>query len=663
MYNNYKNPFATFNTNGMPSEQLSELFTDPFKYINKTRQDITSDSSSIIFVGSRGTGKTMLLRQLSYNVQKVSLDGLSFWDKVNIEKFVGVYFRIDNVMLRRLESISDYAPNLASFSENIFTHFFELTIFKDILEFIKILLNDKNLEKTNEIYKTIILELTSLLNLEENKCFSDIDEMISYIVKQINYVWRFQSKKSIDINNTVTFEPECNLILQGRLTDEFLNKPIFKLLGLEDINLLVLIDEFESFSERQQKIFNTAMRFTKEKGVRYRIGMRPYGFKTYGTLDNDDFVKVGRDYQEVELGFRFVGKGTETYIELVKEVANKRLSLVECFKGKTIESFLGKTEIYEEEAKLIVKGRDKHIDEYLKIINKERKEQNLNEIDKKDFTNLRDENPLFELENLRLLRNHSIEYVEKAFNDYKSKKPYEAGKERAKYANDYENKYKLSFIFILCTIYSAERKAYYGFKDYCLMSSGILGHFIELCRRAFDKAYFDNSESLLLGKQISPAIQTDAAYAASQKERDMVERITEHGKKLKIFIDNLGSVFSCIHMDKLIRYPETNLFPVSGSLSDDNQELLKVACRWALIIKKNNMQDPNASGKKGDIYFINRMFAPTFKISYRTRGGFNPVLVTDEYFTPDFSPESILKNVKTIESNTELQLTLLDMEE
>ena len=658
---NYKNPFATFNTNGMPSEQLSELFTDPFKSINKTRQDVISDTSSIIFVGSRGTGKTMLLRQFSYNVQKIALNVYpTFLDKINAEKYIGVYFRLDKAHLKSLDTLSDYVTDLKSFSDNVFIHFFELTIFKDILEIVKILLNDKKLASLDDTYKKIISKLVSLFNLEKAPDFSDIDEIITYVVTQINYVWRFQSQKAIDINGTVKFEPDCNLILQGRLTDEFLIKYIFEDLGLNDVNVLVLIDEFENFSEGQQRAFNTAMRFTKERGVRYRIGMRPYGFKTYGTLDNIDFVKVGRDYQEVELGFPFVGKGKETYIELVKEVANKRLSLVECFKGMTIDTFLGKSENLEEEAKSIVKERDKHITEYLKLINKERKAQKSSEIKKCDFTNLRDENPLYEMENLLLLlRGYDIKFVEKAFSDYKNKLP---SKEREKYANDYEKKYKLSFLFILCTIYSSERKGYYGFKDYCLMSSGILGHFIDLCRRVFDIAHFNDPDSLLSGEQIPTTLQTEAAYTASQKEREMIVRIDECGKKLENFINNLGNVFSCIHKDKLIRYPETNIFPVSYSLSDINQKLLENACKWALIIKKPNMQDPNGNGKKGDIYFINRMFAPVFKISYRTRGGFNPVIVTDEYFKSDFSPESVLKSIKNADLNSESQLSLLDFE-
>jgi hypothetical protein len=78
------------------------------------------------------------------------------------------------------------------------------------------------------------------------------------------------------------------------------------------------------------------------------------------------------------------------------------------------------------------------------------------------------------------------------------------------------------------------------------------------------------------------------------------------------------------------------------------------------------MQDASASGEKKEIYFINRMFAPAFKISYRTRGGLNPITVTDEYFTSNFNPQSVLLTKKEkarkpkVENNMQLQLDFFD---
>jgi len=177
------------------------------------------------------------------------------------------------------------------------------------------------------------------------------------------------------------------------------------------------------------------------------------------------------------------------------------------------------------------------------------------------------------MENLRLLlKGETLDYVNKAFSDYLNGIQSE---EQKKYLNDYDNKYKLLFVFVLCSIYQIERKGYYNFTDYCHLSSGIIGYFIELYRKAFEFAYFRGRESMF-GGCISKKIQTDEAYEVVRSERDMIRRIAIYGGRLKIFIGNIGNAFNHIHKDMSMRYPETNLFPVNlDSLSVENKKLHK----------------------------------------------------------------------------------------
>jgi hypothetical protein len=662
---NYKNPFTEYDSNVMSSEQISTLFTEPFDLCDIDANAITSERSPILFVGGRGTGKTMVLRQFSYNVQRISLPNrTTFLDRVKETKYIGVYFRVDNPLLRSLDLISTYS-NQKGFAESIFTHYFELTIFKDYLEVIKMFLSDAEIAFDNKLYKKIISELKQLLacsDVPEVKDYTNIDELLMFVIEEINYIWKYQSKKAIDIDDTVNFTPRCSIIFQGRLSNEFLNTSILETLGVGDANILLLIDEFENFSEVNQRVINTAMRFAKEKGARFRIGMRPYGFKTTGTLDDNDFIKEGRDYREVKFGFSVIKKNNKTpYWILVKNIAEKRLALIPAFKDRCIVDFLGETEDLETEAKEVVKGRDKHIDIYIKLIN----EQNNKSYTKNDFAPLRHENPLYEMENLRLLLNgngigSSIESVAEAFSDYISNKKSDGNQ---KYANDYDNKYKLTFVFVLCSMYRVEKKGYYSFTDYCQLSSGIVGGFIELCRRAFDIAYFKEREALFDGK-ISSRIQTEAAYDYAQSEREMIQRIAIYGGKLNTFIDNIGNAFGVIHKDVYMRYPETNLFPtVLDNLSEENRKLIELACTWSLLVKKTNMQDSQAKNQKQDIYYLNRVLAPMYKISYRTRGGLNPILVSNNYFETSFDPNNVLSNKskKTFSNQNKVQTTQLTL--
>jgi hypothetical protein len=84
-------------------------------------------------------------------------------------------------------------------------------------------------------------------------------------------------------------------------------------------------------------------------------------------------------------------------------------------------------------------------------------------------------------------------------NDYIKGEKTDAGK---KYHNDYINKYKLSLSFLFCSIYRTN-KLYYSFNTFAFLSSGIIGHFIELCRIAFDEASWADSEKLVTEGVIS----------------------------------------------------------------------------------------------------------------------------------------------------------------
>ena len=634
----YKNPFSDFDSNVMTSKQIADYFTEPYESFTIPESKIIEDKSPIIFIGGRGTGKTMLLRQFSYNVQKITYNE-TYYDKIKRTHYIGIYFRVDKPLLQSLSVLGQYST-YNNFEENIFTHFFELTIFKEYLEIIKFI--EKQINVNDLTYQEILNELKGLLPLKKDRDFIDIDALIEFIVNQINYIWLYQSRKSIDIDNSVNFEPECNLVLQGKLSDEFCKTNILKKLGLDNTSILLLIDEFESFSEKQQMVINAAMRYNKDYGIRLRIGMRPYGFKTFDTVNSEDFIKEGRDYSKIEFDNPLVGKkNNKSYFDLIKRISQKRLVTVPAFAQKKIEDILGKDENLEQEAKEIVKGKTKHFTVYLKEINKIRKSNTELTID--SIKEIRDENPLYEMECLRLLlKGKSLEYVKKALYDYKNKIK---SQEATKFKNDYNNKYKLSFVFVLCSIYKREKKEYYGFYDYCYISSGIVGAFIELCRRAFDLAYFRDSIGLECGK-ISKEIQTDAAYEFSYAEKDMIKR-SRYGDKLNILINNLGNTFSVIHRDIFLRYPETNMFPYGSGLTAENKQLFNEACKWSLIFKKSNDQVSSSNNNSQEMYILSRVFSPAFKISYRTRGGLNPIKqLSDDFFSTNYKPEFILKNKK-----------------
>ena len=166
----YKNPFSDFDSNVMSSKQIADFFTEPYESFTIPESKIIEDKSPIIFIGGRGTGKTMLLRQFSYNVQKISYNNESYYDKIKRTKYIGVYFRIDKPLLQSLSALGQYS-SFDNFEESIFTHFFELTIFKEYLEIIKLIERQLDLSVNDVTYQEILAELKGLVSVKNNQNF------------------------------------------------------------------------------------------------------------------------------------------------------------------------------------------------------------------------------------------------------------------------------------------------------------------------------------------------------------------------------------------------------------------------------------------------------------------------------------------------------------
>jgi len=112
-----------------------------------------------------------------------------------------------------------------------------------------------------------------------------------------------------------------------------------------------------------------------------------------------------------------------------------------------------------------------------------------------------------------------------------------------KYRRDYIDKYKLSLTFLLCSIYR-KNKQYYSFNTFSYLSSGIVGHFIELCRKSFSIADWGDNEKLLSEGIIKNDFQNKAATDFSNSEKLQIGRIEKYGGLVSRFIENIGNVFS-----------------------------------------------------------------------------------------------------------------------
>ena len=607
----YKNPFNDYSANVVAPKTILEYWCSPFQIqknlagLNET--SVYSEKNPIVFMGGRGSGKTMFLRFWSYSVQKElyltekkEKNEQSLLESILSSGGIASYIRIDGPALRSFEGFGVKEE----IWDIIFMHYFELIVGRSFLKTIKDLIDIGELEKPKT--ESFITGLKSLFSLNSENI--DINNIINYVEEEIETVTRYRSEVAIFESKFLPRKlfPSKSLSFGiPRLCRTIFSE--FK----ESFNFIILIDEYENFMECQQRMINSLIKFSEE-GVTFRLGMRLEGFRTYGTINNDDFIKEGRDYQ-LFVFEEIMNLNSEGYQDYLIQIAKKRLETVPEFKDKDftdIKHILGTREVLLDEVLDLVKNnRYKHFDFFSKSL----------PANAKDL--LASQNPIIELlAIIKVLRGDNIELISKAVNDFNDGIKSD-GSEKLKY--DYNNKYRLSLTILFNSIHR-KNKLYYSFNTFSYLSSGIVGHFMELCRKSFQYAEFEGREKLFTEGTISKEIQNKSAKDIASREFQMVRRIENYGGEIYRMTENLGNIFRLYHVDELLRYPETNQFTVDQeTIQEPYREMFRTAIKWSIIQPKKRLQHSSPGKGRTQLYTLNRIFSPIFNITYRTRGGVN----------------------------------------
>ncbi|MEW8522569.1 MAG: hypothetical protein AB2552_05905 [Candidatus Thiodiazotropha endolucinida] len=634
----YKNPFSDYHANQIDVQSLLEYWCDPFSIFAKSglsETDVYQESGPLVFMGGRGSGKTMFLRQCSIDVQcerfkQLKGNNKSFIEYINKLGGLGIYVRFDGAALKSFEG-----SNLTEeVWRNLFIHYFELYMAREILTALKIVDDTEDLSNSKSL-TTFFNQISKLLGCSRN--LNSFQGVIDETTSRLNEVTDFRALVGFQPGSFKPTKPFISQSLCYKIPK--IAKNCFSKFT-QRTNFLLLIDEYENFSPQQQQVINTLLKFVYP-GLTFRIGMRRNGWRTFATVNNDDFVKEGRDYRKYVFE-EILHSKSSGYQVFLKEIAQKRLECIPVLKEKgftDITYFLGEKEDLEVEALKIVDGKPQRIDHFFKS-----KFPSLKNVKLKS-----NNNPLLRvLAFIWIIRGENPETTQNAVYELENFDK----KKRSKLANklqyDLVNKYRLSLTIILASIYRTH-KQYYSFNTFSYLSSGIVGHFIELCRYAFRYAEFD-SNTQFVGEPIPIYLQAKAAREVAFDEIQQIKRIEKHGVRLYRLAENLGSIFRKYHLDLKIRYPETNQFSLDESdFEGESKDAFDAALMWSVIQKKPKLQQSVPGTKKTEIYILNRIFSPIFDISYRTRGGINEIYDHDKFL--ELINKNDVQPHRTLDSN------------
>lgn len=633
----FKNPFTRKWGEDYKAEELTTIFSEFIIPLIPSFFDFPN----VFLYGGSGTGKTMLLRYLSFDIQKsyfekekgeiTNLDEFFEYSSERVNKalgrkinFLGIYSKLTEIPTSLFENKCHNKQQ----EQILFKFYLDLEIsIKFISSLMGLIEHYTNIQNKKRIEAKILDCVKSCSDIPKSAKFSDI---LKHLTDKKNQIDMYLG--SFDINNSGVTSNELPRFSVSGLFELFINLVEVLQTQVEefrDINIYILLDEYERIEEHLKIVINSIIR-SRNEFLKLKISLRRYGFTTSRTLNPSDFVLIGRDAELIDLEY-ICRHSKSKYKRLLLDIARKRLESEQFFQSRQItdiRKLLKSITIESEASNLILEKR-------VKLEHRKRFEAFLSLYETADFDETMktvecDENILIEKLNMLLVKRRIIYqkrgvkkrklYSNSEISDMATdfmRKP----RERSSYFYLYE-KNKLALLFQLVNEYGKynKRKIYAGFDTFAALSGGFIAWFLDLCYSTIENTRDKGFPNDLL--EIGVDLQRKAAEKVAWDFLDNVVRNLERiGDDIYYFVLNTGAFFRALYLDELLREPEpTYVNTKITGLKDTSQQIIKTAHYWSVLQSKIPMRPKEAGEPLPDVHILHPILAPVFQISYRTRG-------------------------------------------
>lgn len=623
----FKNPFDDYNANPLAPDLIMQYWCTPFstgalKDFDEKR--FFTEKMPIVLQGSRGSGKTTILKYFSFPVQceRAAQSNISVAQQIKNDAGVGFYLRCDKSFLSMFHAV--FAVVVQDRWLSCFKHYLELFFAKNLLSVIVAIQYEKYLSE-DELIKEL-----KLRQFDEKLELNTVKELEEYLTSELSYINKFKNEA---LFTKAPFEPAhiWDFYELSKVLIEVTKKHIP---DFYDINFLLLIDEFENLPVDLQKMFNNMIKFC-DAGMSIRIGRRSENERiiTKETVNSVEYLREGNDYRLIILDYQ--GKEIQKLKPYLLGIARKRLAAFEGIDVPTdLSKILGDMEDFDAECSRVAGNKNTHL---FLLLRENKRIASDRELESQIIQIIANPERRIAEALCALWVSRCAEAEDPiasarlacgAMNAYFEKKEHPL---KEKFKNDYINKYRYALTAFICSAYKKD-KSYYSFNTLCYLSEGNTRIFINLCKAIISDALFYEKLKFIETGRISYESQSRAIKEYSIAEFDSVCSIIENGKSIKDLILSIGNVFSDYHKDRLVRYPETTQFSFyPDELSESSKEIMEYAESWALISRRKEPQRLSAGTKQeGYLFALNRVFSPMFNISYRIRGGVNVFFSAEE---------------------------------
>lgn len=617
MPSNRDNPFSLTYSAHMSDEEIDQLWVDlSIDGVSKVK-----DKHAVIVIGGKGCGKTHLMRYHSFPLQQRRHSKQDSLAGIQSDGYIGIYMRCGGLMASRFSG-KGYPDELW---ESLFEYSIELYLAEQLLAIIC------QLGEQVKFNETVSRKLAGLIGDEDHSKFETPERTRAFINNL---------RKQLDssINNCVFGES----LLNNPSTRVRTNRGdlIFKIpqilseeiQNLKAVYFIYLIDEYENFTESQQKYVNTLMR-EMEGPVSIKFGVRKYGIKTRETLSDNEELIEGSDYERLPLDEQ-LRDNAEAYRRFCYNILQNRLN--------------DQSSTSDDEVKVWAK-------QLFETVNFDWSSENIHEITnnkiKRNIQNTNAhfqsfENKLKEIgvsgkDSKKILKNLSVPkhpLLEKTniYNFYKKVDSVSGAvnlsellkedcekfiKEKAKTGPTYSawSHYKNDIVDQYLNEYGI-KPFYSGIDNFIDMSEGMPRNFINILKHVYNWAVFQNDDSFTRESKFSLLVQQKAIIKSSEWAFDDLRKAGKDLEPLQTSIRRLAKLFQINHFAD--KPSECSLISFASNLSlasPNAQRLINIAEQRSLLIKTGERQDKNFGASKSQ-YRLSKMLCPLWNLPIAQRG-------------------------------------------
>ncbi len=553
-----------------------------------------------VLMGGRGTGKTTVLRALSFEGQlairrlkEAQLDELPY---------IGLYHRVD---MRRMNVFQGDELSERGWTA-VFSHYVNLWLLDSLVGFLS-----RAATAAPDRYR---LPAASFSRIAEALQLTDPPRTITELSVHIdtallrleNHVHSIGSKQSIPL--TPLGRPVEVLVEELRKHTALAARP-----------LMFILDEYESLLEYQQICFNTLIKYSSTLFT-FKIGVREFGWRTRATM-YDSELEQPADFMRIEIEQVLQGK----FGSFAEDICTKRFAaLADRLKlAPPTLTRLFRSLSYEEEAEL--QGISGRMDEIVRSLR-----------------SVQDRQWAAERSDLELY----FAWFWADSHDLPLTKIVASAREgpvrwRRRYLN-----YRYAMLFTLNRGrgQAGIRKYYTGWRTFTQLAGNNTRYLVQLVHAALGLHVAAGGN---LQTPISPRLQTEAAKTVGElRTQELVGK--RDGRRLRNLLFGLARVFQVMAARPERRTPELNQFRLDSATpfrSEDALALLRHAT-GELVFRRFQATKLSFDDFFDHDYMIHPIFSAFWSISYRRKRTMtlSPQRVLDVAEAPRLGIERLLRN-------------------